>query len=114
MRFVERPLLLARSRIQCIKLRVSAPEVDHTVSDRGRALDADLIVNVGIFAGLESPFHGPSRGIDVHGRIGNRRRRMNDISGLILPFQSARRGVDRIDIAIAAAEYHHAIIDRRR
>src|SRR5579863_2086534 len=49
--------------VQRVKLRIPTPEIHDAISHGGRALDADLVMDVRILPSLELPLHTPSRGI---------------------------------------------------
>src|SRR4029077_6559808 len=52
---MEGPAFFAGCHIHCIKLRIAAPEVHNPVRHSRRRLNSDLIVDLRIFACLESP-----------------------------------------------------------
>jgi hypothetical protein len=104
-----------------IKLGIAAPEVDHAICHRCGRLNADPIVDRGVFTSLESPFHCSLRGIEsikiavpisgIKCAIGECRGSVHDVAGFEFPFESARGGIERIDVCVTAAEINGAIRD---
>src|SRR5689334_19987321 len=81
---VEGPKLLSGIFIHGIQIGVAATEVNYAFHGRSRRLYADLIMDIGIFASLESP--------------------------LLMPGSS----IERVEVAIPAAQEKRAIGDGRR
>src|SRR5207237_8639705 len=113
-RVIEFPLCFARRGVERVELRVATASIDHAVHDRGRGLEADLIVNERILAGMKAPLlfsvpninrveitvPAPDKGDATH----DRGTCIHHIAGPEFPTQLTRVGVQRIQTSIAAAE----------
>ena len=122
---MEGPELFSRGSVNSVKLGIAAAEVNDTIGDSGRRLDAHLIVNLRVLAGFEAPFFFSSGSIesiekavpaaDEQRALGNGRRGVDDVAGFEFPFQIARSGVERVNIGVTAAEIDAPFeTDRRR
>src|SRR6185437_13056634 len=108
------PQLRAARGIERIQMRVAAAEVDDAVDDRRGGLDAHLVVDGGILAGLEAPALLAAGTVervevavpaaDVERARGESWRGVHHVAGRELPVQRAARRIERVDVAVAAAE----------
>src|SRR4029077_20773783 len=111
---IEFPLFFARRGVERVELGVATAGIDHAINYGGRGLEADLIVNERILAGMIAPlfFSVPDinrveitvPAADIGDAIYDRGRCMHDIAGLEFPMQLTRVSVERIEISVAAAE----------
>ena len=60
---IELPFLSAGRSVHRVQIRIPAAEINDPVRHHRRRLDTHLVVNLGIFSGLESPYGFPGRGV---------------------------------------------------
>src|ERR1700733_11615678 len=103
---------------------IATTEINCTVGNSRRGLNTNLVMNVRIHAGFETPllFSACSiDGVEVAVPAANKKRTARDcsrgvdhVAGLKLPLESARGRIQGVDTAIAAAEIDGPIPNRRR
>src|SRR6202043_956363 len=61
---VEAPALRSRRRVDGVEVRIAATKIDYPAPYRGRGLDADLVVGVGVLTGFEAPEFLAASGVE--------------------------------------------------
>jgi len=116
------PLLLktqrcfSGSRSERVEVGIRQPKYDDAVRDRGRALDANLVIDFVTLPRLEAPLFCPACGIqcvqiriptpDEQRSVRQCGRGKHHVTGFKFPFHGSRCGFERVHISVARAEIH--------
>ena len=105
-------------------MRVAAAEVNRAIGDGRGGLNADLIEDLRVLTRLELPFllagfrvEGVEVAVpttDIDNPRGNGRGGMHHPVRVKFPLQPPRLGLECVNVAVAAAEVHPAVRERRR